>query len=134
MSEIEDVFEIHRERYRVISEPPLLRIEQRVIGSDYGANSYTTRSQADRLSAMVGMSAGKAYLDVGSGAGWPALHMAASTGARVFLTDIPWEGLLIATRRISEDRIDAHVVAASGADLPFRDMSFDGVTSSDVFC
>ena len=37
------------ERYRVITAPVMRRVERRVIGSDYGANSYTTLPQADRL-------------------------------------------------------------------------------------
>ncbi len=73
-------------------------------------------------------------LDIGSGAGWPAIYLAATTGARVVLTDIPLEGLTIAARRLRDDDVDGAVVAATGTALPFRDHAFDAVTSSDVLC
>jgi SAM-dependent methyltransferase len=67
---------------------------------------------------------GGLLLDVGSGAGWPGIYMAAVTGARVVLSDIPWEGLRVATRRLTGDGVAGHVVAASAGALPFRDESF----------
>jgi len=73
-------------------------------------------------------------LDVGSGAGWPGIYLAAVTGARVVLSDIPWEGLRVAARRLTGDGVAGHVVAASAGVLPFRDESFDAATSSDVLC
>jgi 2-polyprenyl-3-methyl-5-hydroxy-6-metoxy-1,4-benzoquinol methylase len=129
-----DVTAAHGEHYRMVEEPALRRVERKVIGSDYGATSYTTAGQADRLARHLDLGAGSLVLDVGSGAGWPGIYMAATTGARVILTDIPEEGLSVASRRIQEDDVDAEVVAASGDSLPFPDRTFDAVTSSDVLC
>ena len=39
-------------RYRIGDEPVMCRIEHAVMGSDYGATSYTTRQQADRLADL----------------------------------------------------------------------------------
>ena len=122
------------ERYRIGGEPVMRRIESRVLDADYGAISYTTRAQADRLGALLRLGPGMTVLDLGCGAGWPAIYLAKSTGCRVVLTDLPPEGLRAATSRISAERVDGHVVAASGNALPFRDAVFDGVTSSDVLC
>lgn len=134
MTDGSDVTTAHGEHYRIVEEAALRRVERKVIGSDYGATSYTTRAQADLLSRSLDLRVGMLVLDVGSGAGWPGIYLAAATGARVVLTDIPLEGLSVASRRIREDDVDVAVVAASGDSLPFGDQVFDAVTSSDVLC
>jgi ubiquinone/menaquinone biosynthesis C-methylase UbiE len=121
-------------RYRLVERAAMRRAELRVIGCDYGATSYTTRAQADELARRLALAPGRLLLDVGSGAGWPGIYLAAVTGARVVLSDIPWEGLQVAARRVAADRVAGDVVSASAAALPFRDASFDAVTSSDVLC
>ena len=134
MKEGNDVTATHGEHYRIVEEPALRRVERKVIGSDYGATSYTSRTQADRLGRDLDLGTGKLALDIGSGAGWPGIYLAATTGARVILTDIPIEGLSVASRRIQKDDVAGAVVAASGDSLPFPDHTFDAVTSSDVLC
>lgn len=129
-----DIIERHDERYRIVEQAPLRRAEKRVIGCDYGATSYTTKTQADGLGRLLELGEDKLLLDVGSGAGWPGIYLAATTGARVMLTDIPAEGLSVASRRLRQDHLAGHVVAASGDALPLRARTFDAVTSSDVLC
>ena len=124
----------HAERYRVVEDPAMRAVETRVIGCDYGATSYTTRTQADRMSEILALGPGRVLLDVGCGAGWPGIHLAATTGARVVLTDIPLEGLAVARRRLESDHVDGSALAAAGHRLPFPDCAFDAVTSSDVLC
>ncbi len=122
------------ERYVVIGDPAMRRAELRVIGCDYGATSYTTRAEADRLARLLGLGPRRLLLDVGSGAGWPGIYLARSTGCRVVLTDVPLEGLWAASRRIGHEGVDGGVVAAYGESLPLRDEMFDAATSSDVLC
>ena len=129
-----DVTSAHAAHYRIVEHPVLRRVERSVIGSDYGATSYTTRDQADRLAERLGLGTGTKVLDIGSGAGWPGIYLAATTGARIVLTDIPVEGLAIASRRLRHEGVAGAVVAATGTALPFRDHAFDAVTSSDVLC
>ena len=121
-------------RYRVVGKPPMRRAEVRVIGSDYGATSYTTKEQADHLAGLLGLESGMLLLDVGSGAGWPGIYLAHSTGCRVVLTDLPLDGLRAAARRVEEEDVRGRVVATIGDALALRDGIFDAATSSDVFC
>ncbi len=121
-------------RFRVICEAPLLRAEKQVLGTDYGASSYTTRSQADLLARVLGLEPGKVLLDVGSGAGWPGVYLAHSTGCRAILTDLSVEGPRVSADRLEKDGIDGFSLSASGTHLPFPDDIFDAVTCSDVFC
>jgi ubiquinone/menaquinone biosynthesis C-methylase UbiE len=120
--------------YRMAEAPVMRRIERAVTGSDYGASSYTTRSQADRLAACLDLAPGKRLLDFGSGAGWPGIALARSTGCDVILTDLSPEGLRRADRRLQDDDARGGVIAASAAQLPVRDEVFDAATSSDVLC
>lgn len=120
--------------YRIVGEPVMRRIDLAVTGSDYGASSYTTREQADRLSGMLDLAPGMVLLDFGSGAGWPGIHIARSLGCEVVLTDVPLEGLRRADRRRRIEGVPGGVVAASAALLPLRDQVFDAATSSDVLC
>ena len=112
------------------------RIEQRVIGGDWGANGFTTMAQADTLAGGLGLSAADRLLDLGSGRGWPGLYLAARTGCRVVLADLPLEGLRVAADRAAEEGFAARtaVVAAAASGLPFRAGSFDAVIHTDVLC
>jgi SAM-dependent methyltransferase len=127
---------LFQERYR--NTPSLLacQIEQRVIGGDWGANGYTTMAQADILARGLGLSAGDRLLDLGTGRGWPGLYLAARTGCRVVLTDLPLEGLRVAANRAASEGLTARtgVVASAASGLPFRAGSFDAVIHTDVLC
>jgi 2-polyprenyl-3-methyl-5-hydroxy-6-metoxy-1,4-benzoquinol methylase len=127
---------LFQERYR--DTPSLLagQIEQRVIGGDWGANGFTTMAQADTLARELHLSAGDHLLDLGSGRGWPGLYLAARTGCRVVLTDLPLEGLRVAAVRAAAEGLAARagVVVSAASGLPFRAGSFDVVIHTDVLC
>jgi 2-polyprenyl-3-methyl-5-hydroxy-6-metoxy-1,4-benzoquinol methylase len=127
---------LFQQRYR--NTPSLLacQIEQRVIGGDWGANGYTTMAQADTLARGLGLSASDRLLDLGTGRGWPGLYLAAQTGCRVVLADLPLEGLRVAANRAASEGLTARtgVVASAASGLPFRAGSFDAVIHTDVLC
>ena len=51
------------------------------------------------------------------------------------LSDVPLEGLRVASSRAEEDQLnECWIVAASGTALPFRDQTFEAITHSDVLC
>lgn len=120
--------------YSSAGDPVLRELEQRVLGTDYGGNSYTDVSQADELIDMLELGVDSSLLDIGSGLGWPGLYLSARSGCRVLLSDVPIEGLQHASRRAEAEGIPAWSVASSGTALPFRDGSFGAVTHSDVLC
>lgn len=123
-----------RERFRIVSDPAMLRAEREVIGGDYGASSYTTMEQADELARRLRLGPGRSVLDIGSGSGWPGAYLAASTGCTAVLTDPTLEGMAVAAERSRRDGLDTAPVVATGTNLPFREEGFDSSTSSDVFC
>jgi SAM-dependent methyltransferase len=127
---------LFQERYGNRPSPTARRIEQRVIGGDWGANGFTTLAQADTLASGLGLSAGDRLLDLGTGRGWPGLYLAARTGCRVALADLPLEGLRVAADRAAVEGLAARVgvVVAAASGLPFRAGSFDAAIHTDVLC
>lgn len=111
-------------------------VERRVIGADYGANGFTTRSEADEMGALLALRPGRRLLDVGAGRGWPGLYLAASTGCSVVLSDLPLTGLLLARDRARAEGITDRVAGcvATASALPFAPQTFDAVVHSDVLC
>jgi cyclopropane fatty-acyl-phospholipid synthase-like methyltransferase len=107
-----------------------------VIGSDFGANGYTTVAQADLLAQRLDLAEGKRLLDVGSGRGWPGLYLSKTTGCTVVLTDLPDEAMRKATHRARSEGLSgrAHMVVSSGRRLPFGRASYDGIVHTDVLC
>ena len=91
-AEDRDTIERFTERYRVSASEATRRIERAVIGGDWGANGYTTMTQADRLRLELDLGPESSLLDLGAGRGWPGLYLASVTGCRVVLADVPIEG------------------------------------------
>jgi ubiquinone/menaquinone biosynthesis C-methylase UbiE len=123
-------------RYRLGVAAARRRVEQAVLGADYGATSYTTFRQATQLAERLQLGSGMSLLDLGAGSGWPGLHLAKVTGCRVVLADRPVEGLRIAQQRALADGLadQCSVMMSSGDLLPFRSQVFDAITHADVFC
>jgi ubiquinone/menaquinone biosynthesis C-methylase UbiE len=64
------------------------------------------------------------------------LYLAARTGCRVILTDLPLEGLRGAADRAAAEGLAgrAGMVVAAASGLPFRAGSFDAIVHTDVLC
>jgi len=120
-----------------------VEIERLVIGADYGADGYTTLAQADELRRLLDLRPADRLLELGSGRGWPGLHLAKTSGCTLVMTDVPTndapppgDGLRHALRRATADglRPRCAVIAANGKHLPFRAATFDAIVSGDVMC
>jgi len=64
------------------------QIRHEAFGEDIGQNSWLTADEQDRLLEWLDLSPGKTLLDVASGAGGPALRIAATTGCSVVGIDV----------------------------------------------
>jgi SAM-dependent methyltransferase len=114
----------------------MLAIERSVCGCDYGATSWTTRSQADRMGRHLRLRPGMRLLDLGAGSGWPGLYLCQATGCDVVLADLPLTGLRNAVRRTGMDGLLARagILVADASSLPFAAQSFDAISHSDLLC
>ncbi len=131
-----DEIERFRERYSVSHEEALLAAEMDTLDSDYQANGYTTRAQADEIGDVLGLAPGQVLLDLGAGCGWPGLYLAARHGCAVVSLDPVIEGVVVARHRSVADGLSARAWAIqSRADaIPLRPRSVDAVVHADVRC
>lgn len=114
----------------------LIESELEVLGSDYQASGYTTRSQADELGRHLRIRAGQRLLDIGSGCGWPGLYLASRLSCHVVVVDPIIDGVLVARHRADHDGMVERQsgLQGQGSDLPFAPRSFDAVVHTDVTC
>lgn len=124
------------QRYGGATVPAALAVERAVFGSDYGANGYTTRAQADLLGEALRLGPDQQLLDVGSGCGWPGVYLAGTTGCSVVVTDLPMPGMRRALDRAAADGLAGRTSAlvSSARHLPFRPECFDAIVHTDVLC
>jgi len=126
----------YAERYRIrASATAVDGAEREVIGEVWGANGFTTVHQAEDLRRRLELGTQSRLLDVGSGCGWPGLYLARETGCEVVVTDLPTEGLEIASRRAKAGGLRSlGAVAASARRFPFAEYSFDAIVHVDLIC
>ena len=122
--------------YELGRSPAMREIERRVLGTDYGGTSWTTRAEAVRIAQLLGLCPGVRLLEVGAGSGWPSLYLAKQTGCDAVLVDLPLVGLQIAIERARAEGMQhrCRAILANGAKLPFMEGSFDALSHSDVLC
>ena len=124
------------ERYQLRAAAEVIdEIERLVIGDVWGSNGFTTVAEADHMSGRLNLGNDSRLLDLGSGFGWPGLHIAREAGCEVVVTDLPLEGLEASVHRAREENIRSlGAVACSGRYLPFADGAFDAIVHTDVLC
>ena len=111
------------------------QIRREAFGEDIGQNSWLTSDELDRFLEWLGLSPGKALLDIACGAGGPALRIAATTGCSVVGIDVHEQAVTTATslavQRGLAERAEFRCTDATGR-LPFSDASFDAITCVDA--
>jgi ubiquinone/menaquinone biosynthesis C-methylase UbiE len=110
-------------------------VRREAFGEDIGQNSWLTADEQDRFLRWLALSPGKVLLDVGCGAGGPALRIAARTGCSVIGIDAHEQAVATGSQ-LARDRGLASTVEFRALDasqpLPFSEGSFDVVTCIDA--
>lgn len=135
MAEAEETARVYGDYYASAAGEGVRRLETAALGIDWGGNGYTTRAQADALAATLGLGPQSRLVDLGGGAGWPAVYMAALTGCEAVVSDLTLSGMEAAALRAAEHRVDrVRVAVASATDPPFTSGSVDAVSHTDLLC
>ena len=114
----------------------MLAAELEALGTDYQANGYTTRSQADELGRQLAVGPGQVLLDIGAGCGWPGLYLAGTSGCGVISVDPVAEGIAATRKRAAADGLAdrSAQILGSATELPLHSRSIDAVVHTDVLC
>jgi SAM-dependent methyltransferase len=111
------------------------QIRREAFGEDIGQNSWLTSDEHNKFLEWLDLASGKILLDVGCGAGGPALRIAAISGCSVVGVDVHEHAVAtavsLAAQRGFAERTKFHVANASGP-LQFSDASFDAITCIDA--
>jgi cyclopropane fatty-acyl-phospholipid synthase-like methyltransferase len=111
------------------------QIRRESFGEDIGQNSWLTADEQDNFLKWIELSREQTLLDVGCGAGGPALRMAAATGCSIVGIDVHEQAIATATALARDRGLSdkaAFRVADAGGRLPFPDASFDAITCIDA--
>jgi len=112
-------------------------VRRQTYGEDIGQSGWMSADEWLGFADQLQVEKASHVLEVGSGSGGPAVHLAAARQCRVTGVDINERGVrngecLAATRGLA-DRVSFRVVDASQP-LPFAADSFDAVVSNDAMC
>ena len=113
------------------------QVRRRTYGDDLGQSGWLTTDELGRFAEWLDLRAGSRLLDVGCGAGGPALRLAETIGVSVVGVDILAEAIATASQLAEERRLGdraTFVQIDAGTKLPFEAGSFDAVLSIDAIC
>ena len=90
----------------------------------------------DRLASVIGLRHGQRLLDVASGRGISAIHLARSVGCSVVGVDYSRQNIASATGAASEQGVSDRVrfLGGDAERLPVEDHAFDAVIAECAFC
>ena len=113
------------------------QVRRQTYGDDLGQSGWLTMDELERFAEWLDLGAETRLLDVGCGAGGPALRLAETIGLSVVGVDILAEGIATARQLARERGLDdraSFVQVDAGGQLPFEDASFDSAISIDAMC
>lgn len=120
--------------YANFTESVLAAVRAEAFGEDIGQNSWVTADEYELFMEWMRLTPSSYVLEVASGSGGPALHLAQRRGCRVTGVDVNAHGVLAAEHAAQQaglgDRAKFRLADATAA-LPFNAAQFDALICID---
>ena len=122
------------ESYANFAEQVSRAIRQETFGDDIGQNSWVTAEEYEIFIRFLRLGAGSHALEVASGAGGPAIHLARRTSCHMTGIDLNSSGVTVAAQAAARaglsDRVSFQIGDATRT-LPFGEGTFDALLCID---
>ena len=127
--------DIYSTTYSNFASDVRARTRQEVFGEDIGQHSWTTAAEQLSFAEKSGLAAASRLLEIGCGAGGPAIFLARSLGLSVTGIDINPAGIATAEAAAASAGVSVKVkflCADGGSALPFANGTFDAIHLIDA--
>jgi cyclopropane fatty-acyl-phospholipid synthase-like methyltransferase len=125
--------DLYNSTYGNFQKKVLEEIRRETYGEDIGQNSWITTDEYDTFYSWLNLSPGDDVLEVASGSGGPALHLAKKYNCQITGLDINEKGIKTANQQALQANIKTATFQIADMDqrLPFEAETFDAVICAD---
>jgi SAM-dependent methyltransferase len=134
---VSEPLKLYDNAYGSFSSPEQSAVRRETFGEDIGQTSWMTADEWRHFADQLQLRTDTDVLEIGSGSGGPAAHLAETRGCRVTGVDINAFGVAngqeLARARGLTDRLRFLVTSGNGP-LPLSSTAFDAVVANDTIC